>query len=46
MNIGRMLGNRIYVSLGYNLNVIKFFGFSSFLYNCYYSFVNEVVFLR
>ncbi len=43
VNIGRMLGNRTHVSLGYNLNVTKLLGFSSPLYNRYYSSVNEVV---
>ncbi|WP_075708622.1 outer membrane protein assembly factor BamA [Helicobacter pylori] len=43
VNVGRMLGNRTHVSLGYNLNVTKLIGFSSPLYNRYYSSVNEVV---
>ncbi|MGL2703613.1 outer membrane protein assembly factor BamA [Helicobacter pylori] len=43
VNVGRMLGNRTHVSLGYNLNVTKLLGFSSPLYNRYYSSVNEVV---
>ncbi|WP_233707312.1 outer membrane protein assembly factor BamA [Helicobacter cetorum] len=43
VNIGRMLGNRTHVSLGYNFNVTKLIGFSSPLYNRYYSSVNETI---
>ncbi|MFP6260265.1 outer membrane protein assembly factor BamA [Helicobacter pylori] len=43
VNIGRMLGNRTHVSLGYNLNVTKFLGFSSPLYNRYYSSTKQII---
>nr|WP_233705592.1 outer membrane protein assembly factor BamA [Helicobacter cetorum] len=43
VTIGRMLGNRTHVSLGYNLNVTKLIGFSSPLYNRYYSSKSEVI---
>ncbi len=43
VNIGRMLGNRTHVSLGYNLNVTKLLGFSSPLYNRYYSSTKQII---
>lgn len=43
VNIGRMLGNRTHVSLGYNLNVTKILGFSSPLYNRYYSSTKQII---
>ncbi|AFI06064.1 protective surface antigen [Helicobacter cetorum MIT 99-5656] len=43
LNLGRMLGNRTHVSLGYNFNVTKLIGFSSPAYNRYYSSVNQVI---
>ncbi len=43
VNVGRMLGNRTHVSLGYNLNVIKLLGFSSPLYNRYYSSTKQII---
>ncbi|WP_120903456.1 outer membrane protein assembly factor BamA [Helicobacter pylori] len=43
VNVGRMLGNRTHVSLGYNLNVTKLLGFSSPLYNRYYSSTKQII---
>ncbi|MDU9792121.1 outer membrane protein assembly factor BamA [Helicobacter pylori] len=43
VNIGRMLGNRTHVSLGYNLNITKLLGFSSPLYNRYYSSTKQII---
>ncbi|WQW54513.1 outer membrane protein assembly factor BamA [Helicobacter pylori] len=43
VNVGRMLGNRTHVSLGYNLNVTKLIGFSSPLYNRYYSSTKQII---
>ncbi|WQW45960.1 outer membrane protein assembly factor BamA [Helicobacter pylori] len=43
VNVGRMLGNRTHVSLGYNLNVTKLLGFSSPAYNRYYSSTKQIV---
>lgn len=43
VNVGRMLGNRTHVSLGYNLNVTKLLGFSSLLYNRYYSSTKQII---
>ncbi|GHR62931.1 outer membrane protein assembly factor BamA [Helicobacter pylori] len=43
VNVGRMLGNRTHVSLGYNLNVTKLLGFSSPLYNRYYSSTKRII---
>lgn len=43
VNVGRMLGNRTHVSLGYNLNVTKLLGFSSPSYNRYYSSTKQII---
>ncbi len=43
VNVGRMLGNRTHVSLGYNLNVTKLLGFSSPLYNRFYSSTKQII---
>ncbi len=43
VNVGRMLGNRTHVSLGYNLNVTKLLGFSSPIYNRYYSSTKQII---
>ncbi len=43
VNVGHMLGNRTHVSLGYNLNVTKLLGFSSPLYNRYYSSTKQII---
>ncbi len=43
VNIGRMLGNRTHISLGYNLNVSKLMGFASPLYNTFYSSKNTII---
>ncbi len=43
VNVGRMLGNRTHVGLGYNLNVTKLLGFSSPLYNRYYSSTKQII---
>ncbi|WQS28142.1 outer membrane protein assembly factor BamA [Helicobacter pylori] len=43
VNIGRMLGNRTHVSLGYNLNATKLLSFSSPIYNRYYSSTKQII---